>query len=164
MHGNPSMHGPDSLRTAHQRVDAGFRVITPHDALDSLDIVRPSDFQVGVLVVFLDDEQRPMAGIAIDGAPSNELCAVGESIVRCLADPHANSVVHAVVFGIVRNRPRTFDAATDEVQPGRGSGLYVDSDELSSWQECQLLLANQGIDPLFLLVLEPDGWASFPER
>ena len=146
-----------------QNIGAQFRVLSPTDALDALDHVRPNSFDSGVLVVLLDRERRPLVGIAVHNAPSEELCVIGESVIASVARAKTrtgasrNRRVVAVVFGLVR------DTNSDLVNDGHVR-LALSSAELLAWRECQHLFAAHGIDPLDLLILEPCGWASFQDN
>ena len=158
------MSGNSSRRSiVRQSVGAKFRVLSPTDALDALDHVRPDGFDSGVLVVLLDYERRPLVGIAVDNAPSEELCAIGESVIASVSRAKArtsasrNRMVVAVVFGLVR------DTNSETVDDGPAR-LVLSSAELLAWRECQHLFAAHGIDPLDLLILEPCGWASFRDH
>jgi hypothetical protein len=154
------IRNPSHTVPAH--IGAEFQILCPVDALDALDLIRPGGFDCGVLVVLLDLHRRPIAGIAVDHAPSDELCAVAESIVRSVTgangqvDPPPVWSVGSVVFGLVR------ETDTDPLLAEKG-GLWLTSAELSAWRECQLLFAAHGIDATDLLVLEPSGWGSFRE-
>lgn len=162
MHGKPSSQHAARPSVDSSTIATNFCVRSVEDALDCLDLIRPPDFQVGVLMTLLDGAHRPIAGIAIESAPSNELHVVAESIVRSLRSPQANPAVHAAVLAIVRNDHPTSGEGKREVRPDETPLLYLNPDELHSWRESQHLFAAQGIELLYLVVLEPMGWASLP--
>jgi hypothetical protein len=124
----------------------GFQIFTSTDAFDAVDLARPSEFRRGVIVLLLDDDDRPFLALAIDRAPSNQLVHIAEFLIDArfqLESPRFSGVV----FGVIG------DDSTE-----------VSGSEVADWHEAQHLLAAHGVALVDLVVVRPTHWSSFSER
>jgi hypothetical protein len=124
---------------------ADFQILTSTDAFDAVDLARPLAFHCGVIVVLLDDDDRPFLALAIDRAPSHQLVRIAEFLIdaRLRADSPRFS---GVVFGVVGD-----------------DSIGASASELADWQETQHLLAAHGIAVVDLLIVRPTHWRTFRE-
>ena len=129
---------------------------TPHDAAaEILPILRP--MSRGIALLLLDDEHRPLVGIAINNAPRNEF----EPVVRLLTelkDQRLCSVILGVLSpeACVAEEPFDFDDMTLDTS----ERLAVDAATVHAWAEFACALAGIGIALLDVIESTPWSWAS----
>jgi hypothetical protein len=122
---------------------ADFQILTSTDAFDAIGLARPPEFHSGVIVLLLDDDDRPFLALAIDRAPSHQLVRIAEFLID--ARPRADSPrFGGVVFGVIGNESVGGSTA-----------------EFADWQETQHLLAAHGIAVIDLVIVRPNQWSTF---
>lgn len=155
----------DSVRTvpskpmvsAESGVVVSFPIANALDALDAIQLSRPDRFDNGVIALLLDGDRLPMAALAIDGAPSDDLGPVGDLLRNAAAGA---PVVRAVILGIVR--PASSDVGTRGHENGQRR-LWLDTAELVSWFALSEQLAEVDVTLTEVVVVEPDGWFALSE-
>jgi hypothetical protein len=124
---------------------ADFQILTSTDAFDAIDLARPPEFHCGVIVLLLDDDDRPFLALAIDRAPSHQLVRIAEFLIdaRLRAD---SPRFGGVVFGVIAGESNSGSPA-----------------EFADWRETQHLLAAHGIAVIDLVIVRSNQWSTFRE-
>ena len=138
--------------TAESGVVVSFPIDDALDALEAVELSRPDGFEDGVIALFLDGDRLPIAAVAIDGAPSDDLGAVGDLLRNAaMSAPH----VRGVVLGIVRSVPSDVGAGGSEKGRPR---LWLDTAEVVSWLALAEQLGEVDVTLTEVVVVEPGGW------
>jgi hypothetical protein len=130
---------------------ASFEILTTNDAVDAVELSRPEDFESGLLVLFLDDEDWLLGGLAVRRAPANTLTR----IVELLLDARLNSPADSPADSPA---PRFSALIVGVVRPGIDQPTV---DETSDWQEAQHLLAAHGVALAHLVTVSKHQWSTY---
>jgi hypothetical protein len=142
---------------AHQTTPTSSTAIdTPHDAAaEILPILRP--MSRGIALLLLDDEHRPLVGLAINDAPRNEF----EPVVRLLAELQDRSV-RAVILGVLSTEAEVPDEpfAFRDSSLETSDRLAVEAATVHAWAEFACALSGIGIVLLDVIECTPWSWSS----
>lgn len=137
---------PTSIAAASTSASiADFQILNSTDAFDAVDLARPFGFVAGVIVLLLDDDDRPFLALAIDRAPSDRLVHIAEFLIDARLGAKSPRV-RGVVFGVIGN-----------------DSIGTSTKEFADWREAQHLLAAHGVAVIDLLVVRPNQWITFAE-
>ena len=125
----------------------GWPIHDPFDAIDALDLLRPVDFDSGVLVLFVDAERVPVVTLAVRNAPADGL----EPIVSLVAEAAEMSQVEAIVMGIVERE------SSDSNSP---NGTPHPQAPLDHWVSMARVLDQHDTELLDILTLHDSCWSS----
>jgi hypothetical protein len=131
---------------------AAFPIIDSIDAFEAIDISRPDDFDDGVIVLLLNDNDEPIVALAIEHAPLTNL----DQIVDLLCESvHSGIDFSGVVFGMIR----AVDSAPAERKGPHGNRvLWLPASAVAAWNDARNTLAGIGIAVVDIVVIEPSGW------
>jgi hypothetical protein len=140
----------------HTRPTSTTAIDTPHDAAaEILPILRP--MSRGIALLLLDEEHRPLVGIAINDAPRNEF----EPVVRLLTELQDRSV-RAVILGVLSTEAQIPEEPFDfgDTTMDTSERLAVEAATVHAWAEFACALSAIGIVLLDVIECTPWNWAS----